>query len=171
MSYNQTFRPKFVEPQEVHLIGLDGQNIGTISYEEAKTIAIRENCDLIKVSDKAVPPVYKLGDYGKLKYIEEKKQRKEQLKQRQDVEKTVRINFNESIHDLETKARRVSEFLSEGRRVRIEMRLAGREKAHADISREKFMVFMGLIKEPFKYFKNVSSMPGGCEATILKEKI
>jgi translation initiation factor IF-3 len=170
MSYNQPFRPKFIEPKEIHLIGLDGSNMGVISYEEAKDIALKEKCDLIKVSDKAVPPIYKLGDYGKIKYLEEKKQRKEQLKQRQDMEKTVRINFNEGIHDLETKAKRVTEFLNEGRRVRIEMRLAGREKAHADISREKFMVFMNLIKEPFKYFKNVSSMPGGCETTIMKEK-
>ncbi len=159
------------ENQEIHLIGLDGKNMGVTSFAEAKAMALEQKCDLIKVSDKAIPPIYKLGDFGKIKYMEEKKKRKEQLKQRQDVEKTIRINFNEGMHDLETKAKRVMEFLAEGRRVRIEMRLAGRERAHADLSREKFMVFMGLITEPFKYFKEVSRMPNGCEATIMSNKI
>jgi len=158
------------ENQEIHLIGLNGENMGVISYAEAKELALDKKCDLIKVSDKAIPPIFKLGDFGKIKYMEEKKKRKEQLKQRQDVEKTIRINFNEGIHDLMVKSKRVMEFLEDGRRVRIEMRLAGREKAHADLSREKFKQFMDLITLPYKFFKSVSFMPGGCEATIMLDK-
>ncbi len=171
MGYNQNWKPKFVAPQEVHLIGLDGANLGIVSYEEAKRIAQEQNCDLVKISDKVLPHIYKLGDYGKIKYLEEKKRRKEQLKHKQDIEKIIRINFNESLHDLETKAKKATEFLEEGRRVRIEMRLTGREKMHTDISRNKFITFLGLIKVPFKYLKNISIMSGFCDATIIKDNL
>jgi len=133
-------------------------------------MAQEQNCDLVKISDKVVPYIYKLGDYGKIKYLEEKKKHKEQLKHKQDIEKTIRINFNENIHDLETKAQKTTEFLKEGRRVRIEMRLIGREKTHTDVSRDKFMTFLGLIKIPFKYLKNISIMSGFCETTIIEDK-
>lgn len=170
MSYNQSSKSKFYEPKEVRLIGLDNKNIGVVSFEEAKEMAAREQCDLIRVSDNVVPPIYKLGDLGKIKYLEDKKKRKEQKKLRKDVEKTIRINFNEGIHDMQVKAKKIDEFLDEGRRVRVTIKLVGREKTHQDVALNKFNAFMSLIKTSFKYFQSIEKTPSGFEAIIIKDE-
>ena len=136
-------------PSKIRFIGKDGKLIGILPYEEALLKAKEQGLDLVEVTRKTDPPVYKLGDYNKIKYEREKKQKLQKFKERRTAPKSIRIGFNESSHDLLTKAKKIEEFLNDDRIVNIEMRLRGREKAHGDLARSKIENFLTFIKDSY----------------------
>lgn len=66
--------------KEIRLIDEKGQQLGVYSFEQASQIATEKGFDLILITDKVSPPIYRLGDYGKLKYQQEKELKKENCK-------------------------------------------------------------------------------------------
>jgi len=123
--------------KKIRLIGVDAKMIGVVEYGEAETMARAQNLDLILVTQNSEIPVYKLGDIKKMRYQEEKLKRKESRKQRGDVMKIIKISFNEGKHDMQTKIKKLEEFLNDGLKVKVVMFLAGREKSHFDLALEK----------------------------------
>ena len=140
-----------IRAKEVRLIDETGKQVGVVSLEEALRMAEERNLDLIQVTERVEPPVCKLGDYGKYLYQEEKKE-KSAHKQRVGEVKGIRLGFNISLHDLETKANLAEKFLNKGNRIRIELRLVGREKALQGFAREKVEKFLEILnsKVPIK---------------------
>jgi len=155
-------------PEQVRLIDESGQQIGVFSYNQALQVSQERGFDLIPVTEKVNPPIYKLGNLGKLKYQQDKELRKQSLKQSQDVNKIVQIGFNEGSHDLEFKVKRLEEFLEEGKKVGVIMKLKGREKAHKDLAFEKFDYFLKMIKMPYKVIQDKKANPTGIAITIKK---
>jgi len=155
-------------PQQIRLIDEKGQQLGVFPLPEAQDIAQTKGFDLVVVTKKTTPPIYKLGDIGKEKYKEEKKRRKQQLKGKQTLPKSVRIGFQEGEHDLQTKLKRIEKFLNEERAVSIEMRLRGREKAHFDLAREKINKFLETIPVPYKIISPLKKRPRGLGTIIRK---
>ena len=138
-----------MESKKIRLIGKNGKLIGILPYEEALLKAKEQGLDLVEVTRKTDPPVYKLGDYHKIQYEREKKYKLQKFKERQAAPKSIRIGFNESSHDLLTKVKKIEEFLNDDRIVNIEMRLRGREKAHGDLARSKIENFLTFIKDSY----------------------
>jgi translation initiation factor IF-3 len=106
-------------PEKLRLIDEKGEQVGVLSKQEALSLAEEKDLDLLLVSREANPPVFKLGDLGKLKYFEEKKKRKQQKLSKKNEEKVIKIKFNVGIHDLKTKANHVEKFLEQGKKVRV----------------------------------------------------
>lgn len=131
---------------QVNLIDESGQQLGIINTREALRLAKEKNLDLVEVGPNTNPPIAKILDYGKFVYEKEKKQRKE--KKSSDELKTIKIGFRTEKHDLETKIRQIDRFLSKNHRVRVEIKLRGREKGMAGMAKEKLMNFIRLINEP-----------------------
>lgn len=156
-------------PEKIRLISEKGEQIGVLSREEALSLAEERKLELLLVSKEANPPVFKLGDLGKIKYFEEKKRRKQQKLTKKNEEKIIKIKFNVGIHDLQTKARHAVKFLNEGKRVRIQLRLKGREKRYFNESRSKISEFLDLVDVEIKYLKDITRLPSGYEATITKK--
>lgn len=155
-------------PSKIRLIDQDGKLIGILSYEEALTKAKEQGLDLIEITTKADPPVYKLGDYSKAKYEQEKKYKLQKLKEKQAAPKSIRLGFNESSHDLLTKAKKVEEFLNDNKVVNIELPLRGREKAHEDLARSKIETFLTFIKINFKIIQPLKKSPQGFIISLKK---
>ncbi len=155
-------------PQQIRLIDEKGQQLGVFSFPEAQEIATTKGFDLVEVTKRTIPPIYKLGDTGKEKYKEEKKRKKQQLKEKQTLPKSVQIGFQEGEHDLQTKLKRIEKFLSEERAVTIVMRLRGREKAHFDLAREKINNFLKTIPVPYKIISPLKKRPRGLGTIIRK---
>ena len=130
--------------KKIRLIGVDAKMIGVVEYGEAETMARAQNLDLILVTQNSEIPVYKLGDIKKMRYQEEKLKRKESRKQRGDVMKIIKISFNEGKHDMQTKIKKLEEFLNDGLKVKVVMFLAGREKSHFDLALEKTKMFLSI---------------------------
>ena len=154
--------------KKIRLIGLDAKMIGVVEYGEAETMARSQNLDLILVTQNADMPVYKLGDAKKMRYHEEKMKRKEAKKQRGDVMKIVKISFNEGTHDMQTKIKRLEEFLEDGLKVKVVMFLAGREKSHFDLALEKTKTFLSMISTEYKTASDLKKLSNGFETIIFK---
>jgi len=157
-----------MEPQQIRLIDEKGKQLGIFSFLQAQELAKEKGFDLVEVTRKTTPFVYKLGNYGKERYKEEKKRRKQKLKEKHTLSKSIRIGFTEGDHDLKIKLKRLEKFLSEDRIVVIEMRLRGREKAHFDLAREKINNFLNTISLPFKIVQPLKRVPRGLIIALKK---
>ncbi len=135
-----------IRTSQVNLIDEGGQQLGIFDTDEALRLAKEKNLDLVEVGPNTKPPIAKILDYGKFIYEKEKKQKKE--KKLSPEQKTVRIGFKTEKHDLETKIRQIDKFLSKGHRIRLEIKLRGREKRMGDMAKNKLKEFIKLINEP-----------------------
>jgi translation initiation factor IF-3 len=164
-------RKPFVNNQirapRVRVIDETGKQLGIMLLEEALQIARERNLDLIQVTEKVEPPVCKLGDYGKYLYWLQKKERGTK---KSGALKGIRLSFNISLHDLETRAKQAEKFLKEGNKVRIEMPLKGREKALGDFAKNKIKQFLEILEKliPIKIERELKREPRGFTIIIAK---
>ena len=160
-----------IRASEVRLIGSDGENLGVVSLEEAIKKAREENTDLVEISPNANPPIVKIVDYGKFLYSENKKQKATKAKAHVVEVKGIQVKVGTGEHDLNLKAKRASEWLKEGHRVRIDLFLPGRTK-YMD---EKFLKtrmdrIFKLISTEFKVAESPKRSPKGLTAVIERAK-
>lgn len=153
----------------IFLIDQDGENVGEISLQEAKNIAKESGLDLVEVSPKAQPPVCKILDYGKFQYNQTKQYRQNKSQQKKVDTKIVRIGLRTGEHDLEFKKNQVEKFLKKGHKVKIEISLRGREKAHIDLGKENIEHFVKLITLPFKTEEELKRAPDGFNVLVAPE--
>lgn len=98
----------------------------------ALEMAREKGLDLVEVAPEARPPVCKLLDFGKQKYLAKKKEHQAKRKQHQVVIKEVRVRPKIDTHDLETKMRKAREFLIHGDKLQVNMLFRGREHGFRD---------------------------------------
>lgn len=132
------------------MIDAEGKNIGILSRDDALKLAQEQGVDLVEIAPGANPPVARLIEYGKVLYREAKDERKRRAKERRDVVKEIQLGLNTSEHDLETKAGKAREFLGEGLRVDITLRLRGRERFMPGLkerAERKIREFLSIVPE------------------------
>jgi len=158
-----------IRSREVRLIDENEKQIGVVSLEKALEMAQERNLDLIQVTEKVEPPVCRLGNLGKYLYREEKKEKSLHKHKEGDL-KGIRLTFNISQHDLETRARQAEKFLKRGDIVRIELPLRGRQKALQGFAQEKIEKFLSVLNEliPIKREKELKREPRGFTMIISK---
>lgn len=117
-----------IRAPELRVIGPQGENFGVISVSEALKRAGEAGLDLIEISPSATPPVAKIADYGRFQYEQNKKTRAAKAKMQRVEVKTIQVKIGTSEHDLGLKAKKVSEWLTEGHRVKVDLYLTGRSK-------------------------------------------
>ncbi|PIT97201.1 translation initiation factor IF-3 [Candidatus Berkelbacteria bacterium CG10_big_fil_rev_8_21_14_0_10_41_12] len=118
---------EYVRAPKVLLIDEEGKSVGEISRDEALKTADERGYDLVEINPNSNPPICKLLDYGKFRY-ELKKAQKNQKSQAGKV-KEIRLSGNIEDHDFQTKVERAKEFLEKGNKVRISVKLLGRQMA------------------------------------------
>ena len=121
-----------IRAREIRVIGDDGEQFGILSVNEAIALAAEKNLDLVEISPNATPPVCKIMDYGKYKYEKTKKDKENKKKQKNVVVKELRIKPHIDEHDKETKISQIKKFIEKEHKVKISLRLTGRERLHAD---------------------------------------
>ncbi len=153
-------------------MGSDGAQIGVFPLDEAVRMAKEQEMDLIQVTEKATPPVCKIGDYGKHLYWEKKKEREKRSKTIHSEIKGIRLKFGMSPHDMEIRSKTAAKFLDKGHKVRVELLLRGRQKAHtlSDFAKEKINLFIGMIEKemPIKIEREVKKEGRGLTMIIVK---
>jgi translation initiation factor IF-3 len=158
-----------IRAREVRLIDEAGKQLGVMDLQKALQEAKGRNLDLIQVTEKIEPPVCKIMDYGKYLYQQQKKEKLATKKQGGEI-KGIRISFNMAQHDLQVRARQAEKFLKTGNKVRIEMRLRGRERALGNVAREKINEFLEILGAsiPYKTEREVKREPRGFTMIIFK---
>ena len=119
-----------IRDPEVRVIGPNGDQLGIMSSKEANEIADKEGLDLVKISPSAVPPVCRIMDYGKYLFDKTKRE-KEQRKNQKIVElKEVQLSMTIEQHDVDIKAKNAVKFLNNGDKVKVSIRMSGRQQAY-----------------------------------------
>jgi translation initiation factor IF-3 len=159
-----------IRADKIRLIGDDGEQMGLMDLSEGIRIAKERGADLIQVTEKVDPPVCKIMDRGKFLYTLKKREQKAKHHHVGEL-KGVRLTFGISEHDLETRAKQAEKFLKKGDKIRIEMKLRGREKAHQDFAAEKVNKFVEHINQtiPVKIEKDLKKQPRGLIMIIGKK--
>jgi translation initiation factor IF-3 len=158
-----------IRSKEVRLIRESSQEI--VTTQEAIILARNEDLDLVCVSTKSNPPICKIMDYGKYLYEQKKKQKLADKKQREAIVDTKEIQFRPAtgIGDLKVKAKKVQEFIDDGDKVRLVMKLRGRENAMKSFALEQFHKFVELIENyEYEYKPNIQ---GNKILAILKKGV
>jgi translation initiation factor IF-3 len=100
-----------------------------VPTEAALRMAFERGLDLVMVSDKSTPPVCRIQDFNKLLYEKKKSQKRHT---HQTEVKEIQLKLNIADHDFETKVNKAKEFLSRGDKVKVTIRLKGREREMPD---------------------------------------
>ena len=136
-----------IREKEVRLIDESGTMIGVMPTAKAMQIADGRNLDLVMISPQAVPPVCKIMDYRKYRFDQIKREKEDKKKQSQIELKDIWLSATIDIGDMKTKAKKVCEFIGDGNKVRLSIRMKGRQQAHPEISVGVMDSFYELIKD------------------------
>jgi translation initiation factor IF-3 len=135
----------------MRLVGPDGAQLGVVSKEQALTMAQEQGYDLVVVAGKTIPPVVRMMDMGKFMYEKRKKEAKQKAKNKGGEIKGVRIGLKTDEHDWNFRLGQTANFFADGNKVKLEVRLRGREKQRFDLAEKKLMEF-------------IDQVPGGARA-------
>ena len=118
---------------QVQLIDAEGKNVGAVDIAEALRLAEEAGLDLVEIVPNATPPVCKILDFGKFRFLEQKKSAEQRKRQKIVEIKEIKLRPGIDDHDYEVKMRSVRRFFDEGDKVKVTLRFRGREMAHQDI--------------------------------------
>ena len=124
---------KDIRVREVQLIDQEGKNQGVVQFPDALQLAEDAGLDLVEIVPGANPPVCKILDYGKFRFLEQKKAAEARKKQKVVELKEIKLRPGIDDHDYGVKMKAVRRFFEEGDKVKVTLRFRGREMAHQDL--------------------------------------
>jgi translation initiation factor IF-3 len=122
-----------IRAREVQLIDAEGHNRGVVQTTDALQLADEAGLDLVEIVPNANPPVCKILDFGKFRFLEQKKAAEARKRQKVVEIKEIKLRPGIDDHDYEVKMRAVRRFFEEGDKVKVTLRFRGREMAHQDL--------------------------------------
>ena len=150
-----------IRAQRVKVISDEGVVLGEFHIREAMRMAYEKKLDLVEVAPNVNPPVCKIMDFGKYVYEKKRQERAARKHQHRTTGRGMRMSFKISEHDYQVKLNKVKEFLTDGDRVKISLRLRGREVLHADLGKKILeraitdLEGLGHIENPIKLEMNI----------------
>ena len=129
------------------MIDEDGGQVGIKATNEALEYAYSKNLDLVEVAPQASPPVARVMDYGKYRYMEEQKAKLARKHQSQVHVKEIKLRPKIAIQDYETKKGHVVRFLNQRAKVKVTIMFRGRETTHPERGRDLLMRLAEDVKE------------------------
>lgn len=125
-----------IRADQVRVLSEDKEMLGVMSVSEALNRAKESELDLVEISPNAKPPVVRIVDWGKYRYEKEKQAKQNQKNQKQQELKQIRLSLKISPHDLDIKIGQAKKFLTKGHKVKLTVRLKGREMHHSYLGKE-----------------------------------
>ena len=110
-----------------------GEQLGVVPFDEALAKAEEATLDLVEISPNAEPPVCRIMDYGKFKYLQSKKT--QEARKKQTVIQVKEVKFRPKIeeHDVAFKVKNIRRFLAQKDKTKISLIFRGREIAHPQL--------------------------------------
>ena len=119
--------------RDVQLIDDSGANKGVMPFFDALKIAEDAGLDLVEISPNSTPPVCKILDYGRFRFLEQKKANEARKRQKVIEIKEIKLRPGIDDHDYDVKMKSVRRFFEEGDKVKVTLRFRGREMAHVEL--------------------------------------
>jgi len=152
-----------ITAKEVRVIGEEGEQLGVLSTADAQAMADKNGVDLVMMNPNGNPPVCKLMDYGKFKFDAVKKEKELRKNQKISEIKEIQLSMRIDEYHVSFKLKNAQKILQEGDKVKVSLRMRGREQAYSQNAVEivkKFVADLadyGFIeKEPAIMGRNVS---------------
>ncbi len=136
-----------IKAQQVRVITDEGEMLGVLSITQAISKAQEANLDLIEVSPHSNPPVCKIGNFGKMRYEMQKKAADAKKKQKVVDLKEIKMSFNIGRGDFVTKVSKIEKFINSGDKVKVTIRMRGREITHIDLSKNMMNEVIDMVQE------------------------
>ncbi|MBI2616882.1 translation initiation factor IF-3 [Candidatus Gottesmanbacteria bacterium] len=140
----------------LRLLDEAGKQIGIISRLDALKLAQSQQKDLVEIAGKANPPVVKLIDFKKFKYLEAKKERESKKSAKNVGIKEIRLSPFIGDHDFKVRLMRGEAFLKAGNQLKIAVPFRGREIIHKEFgfnvlkrAKEYLQGISKVVKEPY----------------------
>ncbi len=109
---------------------------------EAVRLAQERGLDLVEVNPRAEPPVAKIVDWGQYSYQLEKTEQRSKKKHRRIEVKGIRLTFKMGEHDFQLRLDQAKKFLERGDKVRVDLRLRGREQSRGELGMQRIKKFL-----------------------------
>ena len=113
--------------------GASGKQLGVLSTPQAIRLAKDQGFDLVEISPNVDPPVCKIVDYGKYKYMLEKHKKEAHKQHKASKLKEMKFRVGIDPHDYLIKITHTEDFLWDGHKVRIQLQFRGRQMAHQEV--------------------------------------
>ena len=149
---------------EIRIIDEEGGMVGVYSNREAMILAETKELDLIEINPKGSPPVAKMMEYSRFKYQLDKS---DKAKPKLATEsKVLRVSVRVAPHDLNVQSRKADEFLNKDLKVKLQVQMRGREKAHPELASETMVQFLAAITAPHTLESEAKLMGDSCVCTL-----
>ena len=127
---------QYIRADELRVVDSDSKQVGVLPREEALEMAKAKGLDLVEIAPKAKPPVAKIIDFKKFKYLEAKKEREAKSKSGKVELKEVRFTPFIAQGDFESRMGRIRDFFQNGDRVKVVVKFTGRQITRTDFGRK-----------------------------------
>lgn len=137
---------QYIQAPQIRVVDDKAKQIGVMKREEALKMAQEKGLDLVEVAPAANPPVVRLIDFKKFRYLEDKKRRKEKKTVKGGELKEIRLTPFIAKSDLEFRIKRTQEFLKEGNKVKVTVRFVGRQITRKEFGQRILADFIEALK-------------------------
>lgn len=145
-----------------------GKKSEVVPLRRAKDIANEMQLDLVEINGNISPPILRVIDYSKYLF-ELKKQEKAKRNQKTQEVKEIQLSANISDHDMEVKLKKAREFIKAGHKVKVVLKLRGRELSRREEFKRSLLVFI----DKMEGYASPESMPkdeGNRSIIILRKR-
>ncbi|MEZ5388030.1 MAG: translation initiation factor IF-3 [Prosthecobacter sp.] len=154
--FDQTRINERIRAPKVRVIVEEGQHqLGVLPTHQAIRMAKDHGMDLVEVAPNADPPVCKIVNYGKYKYLQEKHKKEAHKHHKGGKVKELKFRIGIDPHDYGIKIVHAEDFLAEGHKVRIQLQFRGRQMAHQELGHQLAQT----IKEDLKTMGHCDQEP------------
>jgi translation initiation factor IF-3 len=140
-----------IRAREVRVVDADGAQLGILPIQEALRLAESQDLDLVEVAASANPPVCRVMDFGKYRYIQKKKAQESKRRQTYVLLKEVKLGAQTDQHDIGFKVNHIRRFLEKGHRVKVSVFFRGRSITHPELGR-------GMLTKVFDKIRDIAQI-------------
>ena len=119
--------------RQVRVMDEENKQLRIMETADALALALKKELDLVEIAPNQRPPVCRIMDFGKYKYMQARRQKEARKKQTTIVVKEVKMGPKTEKHDFDFKLKHVRRFLEEGNKAKVTVRFKGREMAHTEL--------------------------------------
>ena len=138
-----------IKASNVLVIGPNGEQVGVKALKDALVLADYAGLDLVLMNPNGNPPVCKIMDYNKFRYLKNKKEKENIKRQKANMVETKEFRLSSVIDvgDFETKLKQVRKYLEKGAKIKVTIRFKGRQMAHTELGIDVLNRFAEALSE------------------------
>lgn len=136
-----------IRAREIRVIDEKGEQLGVMAPADAQRLADERELDLVEVAPNATPPVCRVMDYGKYRYLQKKKAQEGGKRKSASQVKEVKVGANTGQHDVDFKVGHARSFLADGHRVKVSVFFRGRTITHPELGRAMLDRIAGQLED------------------------